>query len=278
MGRIIGKNIVGKIGNLVYRRGRKGMTIISAKAKNVRQTAETKKSAKFFGRVANVAKIVRLETDWLGQQDMTLMTRLNKEMLPIFKACYSKESETFDFSNTYFDHLNGIEFNTSSLLRAYLWKLPVFEHSSDHLKITIPELSAGSSLAFPGSASLCRLSMQPLQFDLNDGRLQVMPRMIHDIAVDQGIVPAQDFHLDLTPGTLCMVVMGLQYFSKDSGMFFSLRTEDFSPAALLYAMWNEGVFAEQISESFVTKNEDGGMTGKTVHYWEKQYQPFPIRK
>ena len=278
MGRIIGKNIVGKIGNLVYRRGRKGMTVISEKAKQVRQTPETKKSARVFGRVSNLAGVLRLQTRWLGQPDETLMTRLNKEMLSVFRACYSKKSETFDFSNTYFDHLNGIDFNTKSPLKEYLWKLPVFEHSVNQLKISIPELSTGSSLVFPNGASQCRLSIQALQFDLSGGHLKPMPRMISDINSNQGTVPAQEFHFDLSPGTLCIVALGLQYFKNQSGLYLALRTADFSPVAIVCAIWNPGVFAEVISEPVSTGNEEGGMTVGTKHYWEQRFKPFPVRK
>ena len=270
MARFNGKNISGAIGPVTFRQTKKG-GVISKRVKYVRQTNETKESANFFGRVASFAGYIRRYMSSVGHRDTAFMNRLNTEMLAILLLCYHKEEKTFNFSNNYFNRLNGMGLNSASPLAASMWPIPAVSLYKNLLTISIPELSIPANLKFPPGAGLCHLIMQLVQADLNGGHFQRTPSKVIAIPYNQRGVIAQNFTYEVAPGTLCMVAIGLRFYKMEQGMHVAMNSIDFSPAAIAFAMFNDGVFAEVIEEPFNTGTEAGRNT-----YWTKCHGGFPI--
>lgn len=273
MARFKGKFIVGSIGPVTYRRSKNG-GVISKRAKDVKQTEATKKSARFFGGVASFAKVLRLQLGNICQQDTTLMTRLNKELLAVMLNCYTKETKTYNFDNDYFSRLDGLELNADSPLREYLWTEPVVDLSENKLAIHIPELIGGVQVKFPISASHCQVQIQVMQFDLRGGHYQKSPLIGFTLEQDGVVIPAQDFLVDVVPGVLCVVGLGLRFFKAEYGMHVLLNSIELSPAALLFAKFNQGVFSEQVSKQTKTVHEDGSSEGRINIFWPHAHAGF----
>ncbi|TDO19758.1 hypothetical protein [Pedobacter duraquae] len=271
MARFNGKDIIGNVGRVTYRRGKKD-GIISSRVKDVRQTDATKKSAKFFGGVSSFAKVVRSNMNAVGQQDTTLMTRLNKEMLAVLLQCYDKETQTFNFTNSYFS-----EFNIYSPLKSYLWPLPAVSLAENRLTVNIPEFSIAENIKFPASATHCQVHIQPVQYDLNGGHVKRMAKTKMMIKRSDELFAAQDLVWDVVPGTLCVVAVGLHYFKAEEDIHIMLNTPEFSPSAFLFAEFNNGRFSQKLTE--VTKTEVAGRESiqKQV-MWADCHRGFPIKK
>ena len=270
MARFNGKNISGAVGPVTFRQTKKG-GVISKRVKKVKQTKATKNSANFFGRVASFTGHIRSDMGSVGQQDTGFMNRLNKEMLAIFLQCYNKEDKTFNFSNIYFSRLNGMDANSASPLAVWLFPLPAVSLNKNLLTVSIPEMDLPANLKFPFGASVCDLVIQPIQYDLNGGYTQRMNEKVVTIQSDHLGVIAQNYTFEVAPGTLCLIAIGLQFYKQEREKNVAMNSIDFSPAAIAFAMFNDGVFAEVIEEPFNTGTEAGRNT-----YWTKCHGGFPI--
>ncbi|RZJ86467.1 MAG: hypothetical protein EOO20_18235 [Chryseobacterium sp.] len=274
MAKFDGKHLRGLLGNLIFKKTKRG-GVVTTRGKNVRQTAATKKSANFFGRVANFSGLIRQALKAVGYPDTGFMNRLNKELLAILLQCYDKETKTFNFTNTHFSRLEGMDFNNNSLWRESLFEIPSYTKTGDQLIIRLPEMNTATSLVFPDTAEFCELYIQPIQIDLNGGHVKKMDTIQVEISKNQVVVAAQEFSINLFAGTLCLIAIGIQYYKKKSGRYIELNNIDFSPAAFAYAAFHEGVFNELVSEPFEEKQEVGIAKGKRV-YWHKSFPSFPI--
>ena len=276
MARYNGKHIIGNVGPVTYRRSKKG-GIISSRVKDVQQTEATKKSAKFFGGVASFAKVLRSNMSSVGQQDTTLMTRLNKEMLAVLLQCYDKETKTFNFQDSHFSRLNGMEFNIYSPLKSYLWPLPAVSLQRNQLTVSIPDLIVAGHIKFPAGATHCQIHIQPIQYDLDGGHVQRTAKTKMMIMRSDEHFAARDLIFDVAPGTLCVVALGLHYFRAEEEMHILLNTPDFSPSAFLFAEFDHGVFAEKLFTVTKTKSDGVDLVKKEI-FWAGCHAGFPIQK
>ncbi|TDO21414.1 hypothetical protein [Pedobacter duraquae] len=276
MAKFDGKHLRGLLGPFIFKKTKKG-SVVSTKAEKVRQTEETKKSASFFGGVASFARVLRTMMKPVGVQDTGLMNRLNKELLSVLLQCYNKPTKTFNFTNTHFKRLEGMDLNSNSLLKENLWDLPGYSKNEDQLIISVPNITPGKNLSFPNDALFCELYIQPIQIDLNGGYFKKMDAIRIEISFFDEVVSAQEFNVELFPGTLCIVAVGLNYFKKNVDRYIDLNNLDFSPAAFAYAAMHDGVFAEVVHERVTTELEEGSSVTNTV-FWSKEHQGFPIQQ
>lgn len=273
MARYKGKYLIGAIGPITLRLTKKGV-IGSIRVKDVKQTEATKRSANFFGKVVSFAGLLRANLQSLGQQDSGLMNRLNKEMMAVFQQCYNKQTGVFNFSNNYFSRLNGIDLNADSALKENLWPLPSITLRENQLTVGISDLNIAENLKFPDGATHCKLQVLPLQFDLTGGHYRKME--IRSLLVKRNNLPLQiqDFLVEVVPGTLCVIGLGLHYYKEDSGIFVMLNKPDFSPSVLIHAGFNEGTFSETLTESVRMAYADGSESIKTTTTWSGGHAGF----
>jgi len=276
MARIKGKYIIGAVGSVTYKQTKHG-GVISSRVRTVQQTDATKKSAAFFGNMSVFNKNLRVYLSAVGHQDTGLMTRLNKEMLGIISPCYDKETKVYDFSKSYFGRLNGIDLNDSSPLKDYLYPLPSCHQHENKLIVNIPEMVIHENLIFAAYASICVMQLKVIHFDLNGGYLKDVDVTRLIINSSDTMVAAQEFTFETFPGTLSVLAIGLQYYKKENGFQVALNSVDFSPSAIIFAMFSKGVFSEKIKETNLIQTEEG-MKSTRITIWDKKHSGFPFQQ
>lgn len=246
MGKFDGKQIIGVVGNLVFKKGIGHSTIIQRKPYTVKQTKNSKVSAWIFGKASSLSKMLRQEflaitSDWYDGRMVNRMNTLNRAIL---SHCYNEQTKAFVFQEDSFRRLEGFEFNVKSLFDNYFWAELRVELDGTSLKLTIPEFETNKQLKYPGKANTCKLRIAIGLYSFEQ-RLQreLLFRMI-DIDQNQAVVPEQEFVFEVPEGCFCVLGLSLEYFYQYDDVKTSLNGKTLGPAKLIYAVITPGTFVE----------------------------------
>ncbi|MBE9601774.1 hypothetical protein [Pedobacter sp. MC2016-24] len=243
MAKFDGKHVRGVIGNSVVKTGPNGQ-IIQSKPENVRQTVNTKKSARLFGQASTLSKYIRtnLRQTYDENGDMGMINRLTTLNRVLLAQCLQAETQTFIFTADSFSKLAGFEFNTRSPLANSLWVEPEMSLLNNMLQIRLPAIAIPQQLKFPVNANLCDLELEVAIFSLQPCYGKTPYRATIEIAKNQTAVPAQSWELELPEGCLAVAAIGLKYFSLYKNIKKPLNSEKFHPAGIIDAIFKPGHF------------------------------------
>ena len=238
----IGKGdlISGKLGKLIGRIV-DGEQIWQSRGQTPKQTKATKKSAALFGINSSLASYIRGTVCYNFDSDKTMISRLTSETYAIFRHCHDKGTNSFSFARNSYNRLKGFEFNVKSPLVNSLWVRPALSVADDKLIIKFPEISVPRDLRFPANAISCAPLMDIFLYTPSEGYFTFKAYDIEEISNVKGIVPAQEFKIDLPKGCICIVGLGLFYFSKQYTVKKLINSQEFSPAGICGVCINPGV-------------------------------------
>lgn len=256
MAKFDGKQIIGLIGNLVFKRGKdKKTTIVQRKGKRVRQTKATKEASSVFGKASSLAMTIREDLAALivGYYDGAMINRFTTLTREILNHCYDKETKTFTFKPDSFDRLKGFEFNSKSPLASTLWLNPTVTLHGNQLHLDIPEITIQENLKFPLSATTCEIKAVFSQIALDQALHS--PNMYQSVYIDksQKTIPAQKFKFEVPDGCLCTVGISLSFIKKQNNLMTPLNDKLFNPAAICGAIITPGVFNRPTKIDPITK-------------------------
>jgi len=237
MGKFDGKQIVGLVGPIIFKKGKNG-TIVQTKATKVNQSAATKESASIFGIASAFSKNLRVDLTNITQKfyDGGMVNRLNAQNRAIFEQCYNKDTKKFTFNETSFSRLAGFEFNLESPLINSLWATPQINISANSLTLSLPAFEVPEQLKFPNNANTCELTVF-LSLYVPDQEFRDPPAYQSiEINNDQKNVPAQEFIFEVPDGCLCIVGIKLNYFWRSQNIKTVINQKNFNPAGICAAI------------------------------------------
>jgi len=240
-----GKFLIGSIGNLTFKKNRKGQVLQRKPGKgSVKQTTATKKAALVFGKASQFAYCIRngfrqlTESNYDGQ----MINRLNKENFAILKQCYQPETESYEFKSDSFKRLNHFDFNSSSPLKDSLWVVPSVQLQHRELLIRLPEFEIPADFKFPVYSDSCDLKLRVHLFSIEKGAQQHVILDTLQIFYDQKVVPAREWKLKIPDGCICLTGLALNYYRSKDNLTIPVNRKEFNPAVILNATVSEGEF------------------------------------
>ena len=223
-----------------------GNTIVSKKPGKgtMKQTADTKKSAAFFGLCSNLGGIVRATLDGCMFPDRYMSNRVTVALRSAYARCYHQKTDTYIFGSDSFDGLTGLEFNIKSKMSDYFWPKPALSLEDDNLVLRIPEIKVLRQLKFPKGATLCEPNLFICLFSPEAGYWTGYYFKTSKINKTDDIIPAQEFKLHVPKGCVCLSAISTRYFSvsEDLKTPFNISVK-FDPASIYSAIVNPGIFS-----------------------------------
>lgn len=244
MAKFDGKQIIGLIGNLVFKKGRGKTTIIQTKAEKVNQTSANKVAGATFGKASKLAKTIRTDLTILvdDHYDGTMVNRFNTLNRELLAQCYSKDTQHFTFKQDSFDRLQGFEFNSKSPLARSLWVKPEVSLEGNQLQLSLPEINIPDQLKFPSNANTCEIRIAVAMLVLDQALNHHEQYQSIEVTKDQGMIPAQRLIFEVPDGCLCVVAMNLHFTRKYEHMQTVLNDKLFNPTAICGAIITPGTF------------------------------------
>lgn len=245
MAKFDGKQIIGLLGGLVFKKGTGNTTIVSTKAETVKQTKATKEAGKVFGKASTLAKTMRMDLfqaihdDWY---DGKMINRLNNLTRGMLYQCYDKGTKKFNFKQDSFERLQGFEFNANSPITRNLWVNPELDLRGNQLTVRIPEMKIPEHLKFHASANTCEIRVVLAMYVLEQALHHYPQLQSLEVKVNQEIVTAQEFNFEVPEGCLCIVGMNLFYTSRHENIQTVVNNKSFNPAAICGAILTPGTF------------------------------------
>ena len=254
-----GKNFSGLVGNTVLRDDN-GKQILQLAPVHVRQTEETKKSATQFGRASRIANIMRTRLHYSYKHyDRGMVNRFNKVMNSILSDCFDKNTEIYTFAPNSFERLVGLEFNDKSRLVDNLLVKVTGKIEENKLIITIPDIAVTAQLKFPIRATHCKPVISICLFSPETSLHKKKVIDLDLIKKVKEIRPAQELTVEAPEGTLCVVAVGLKYYSIYNDVQTPVIDKTFDPAGVCIALVNAGTFSV---DSVATE----------IKIWEKNWE------
>lgn len=250
MARLIGKFIIGSIGNVTYKKRRK-QQILSAKAVTVKQTKATKSAAGIFGKASSLSYRFRSRIDYIqhSHHDGGMVNRLTKTNSLILRQCFDPKTKLFQFKRDSFDLLKGFDFNTDSPFRKYWWTVPEVHLKNQQLSIRIPEFSVVEALKFPEDATSCTITfvinLYSLDKSLKHIYLKKLALETLTINADQTSFTGQEWLFDIPEGCIILCAAGIRYYKQRQDTQFLLNHKTLNPTCLLNILVNEGTFTSK---------------------------------
>ncbi|MCD0486650.1 hypothetical protein LPB86_00300 [Pedobacter sp. MC2016-14] len=238
------KLVSGSIGPTVYKSWR-GKQVLSSQPDSPKQTKATKQRAGVFGKASRVAKLIRDNMNCFMFYDPTMINRFNAPIIDVLNHCFDEKTGSFTFERDSFLRLNGFEFHLQSLLINSLFVQPVVTLENDTLTLKIPEIYIQNQLKFPADATHCTIKVAFSLYAMEKGMETYVNYQTSEISKEQEVVPATEFSVAIPKGTLGVVGLGLQYYSKSAGMTTLINNKTFEPAAICSALVNSGIFSEE---------------------------------
>jgi len=238
MGKFDGKQIVGLVGGLIFKKGKNKKTIVQTKAAKVKQSAATKESANIFGIASAFSRNLRIDLTSITQKfyDGGMVNRLTTQNRAIFEQCYNKDTKKFDFNKDSFNRLAGFEFNLESPLIDSLWVTPQVALTGNNLTLSLPTFEVPRQLKFPDNANRCELTVF-LSFYILDQELHTSPAYQSiEINNDQKSVAAQEFTFEVPDGCLCIAGIQLNYFWFSQNITTVINHKNLNPAGICAAI------------------------------------------
>lgn len=243
MARAKGKFIVRPIGAHIYRID-EGKQIVQIKPYQVHQTEATKRSASLFGKASKLALRVRdLMNCCYDNYDRRMSNRSTSVLRHILSNSYNESTDTFHFVRNSFNRLVGFEFNIKSLLVNYISILPVINLQDNKLFIHFPEIEIPVQLKFPTRATSCQPNLAVGLFSPETGYYWRKHFETAELSNKAGIYPGQDFEIDVPEGTICIVGLGLTYYTNLKTAKIIVNNNLLDPAGICAAFFNQGVFS-----------------------------------
>lgn len=245
MAKFDGKQIIGVVGNLVFKKGRKGKTtIVQTKPQHVKQTANTKVTANLFGKGSTLGKAIRydlyeLTGDFYDGGAINRMNKLNREIL---EQCYNKDTKEFTFNQNSFSRLAGFEFNEESPLSKSLWADPQVDLNGNQFTLSLPTFEIPEQLKFPAGSNTCEITVAIAFYNLEQGLRKPAKQQILEVSTKEPHVPAHNFTFEVPDGCLCIIGIRLNYYSLYNNIKTVKNNQKFNPAALCGAVITPGVF------------------------------------
>jgi len=237
----------GKIGKVIKRRYKKMIILQEAPGKGgVRQTEDTKRSASAFGQVSSWGAMIRESFTPLimGYYDTVMTSRLTGYLNMYLKGCYNREDKTWNFEKNTLKALEGFEFNIDSTVRNSFFVTPEYSLDNNQLTIKYPEFVVGKNFKFPKDASSAEITIMVAEFNLEKSlrSTKVKTESIEFTSYENPNIAATEFTFEVTEGCLCIASVGVKYFKRSAKWALLKNTKDFSPAAIICALFNVGDF------------------------------------
>ncbi|RZK53721.1 MAG: hypothetical protein EOO91_17165 [Pedobacter sp.] len=247
-----GKNLKGSLGNLSFRPLRDGLSSVQTKPGkgNVKQTANTKKSASLFGSlVSPFAKHIRFHFKGLVNEysDRQMVNRINSAISIIINQHLEPDGKIV-FNAESFNRLKGLEFNTNSPLVDSLLTMPKISFEDDKVHITIPSFKVAKNIKFPEDTYQVSMQIQPVFFKLSRALAFRAAHQSIDLEKTQGMTAEQTFSYDFPAGSVCIFALSLT-FSTNRTIF---NKKVFNPAGIFAASYKEGIVDDEIEEGWYT--------------------------
>ncbi len=247
MGKFDGKQIVGVVGNLVFKKGADGkMTIVQSKPFQIKQTKGTKKTASVMGNASTLSAAIRRSLGGLFGKNYqgSVVNELNKANQTILGHCFNKDTETYTFQQDSFHNLAGFEFNSKSPLSAYLWVQPYLRFQDNTIILTIPAFEVPAQIKMPREANGFQLCAQIGQYALYESKKWGQNYFSFEVEPGQTHVPEQQISFNVQPGCLCVVGLGINYYKINNQYRTPLNDKELNPAAIVDAIIIPGEFVE----------------------------------
>ncbi len=244
-----GKNFRGSIGNISFRKLDENTTSVQSNPGkgNVKQTANTKKSASLFGRlISPFAKHIRFNLKNLSNDlaDRHMVNRMNAAISIIINQHLAYNGEIV-FKADSFNRLIGFEFNTNSLLGNSLLQLPKVTYEADQVNISFPSFSVSKNIRFPDQTDKVLLQLQPVFFNLSKGFGFKGETAYLDLQ-QRTTTTEQVFSYHLPADTICIIGLGLLFSSSR----VTANDKKFNPAGIFAAHYQEGHSDDSIREGW----------------------------
>ena len=244
MGKFDGKQITGLIGNLVFKKGRNGITIVQKGPHPGKQTQASKTTANIFAKASTLSKAIRTDLSLLFRDfyDGAMVNRLTKQNREILEQCYNKATKQYTFNEDSFSRLAGFEFNAKSPLAKSLWVEPQLTLAGNQLSLSLPAMEINAQLKFPASCNFCEITVALAFYNLEQGVHKSRVFQLLEINTDQPLVPAHNFTFEVPDGCLCVMGMKLGYSSLKDNIRVIKNNKEFNPAGLCGAIITPGEF------------------------------------
>lgn len=244
MGKFDGKQIIGMVGGLVFKKGRNGKTIIQSGGGPVKQTKATKTASGIFGKASTLSKAIRVDLSVLinGFYDGAMVNRLNTQNREILEQCYDKDTKQYTFKADSFSRLAGFEFNAKSPLSKNLWVEPQLTLTGNQLTLSLPAMEINEQLKFPVPCNVCEIKVALAFYNLEQGVHKQSVFQVLEVHTDQPLLPAHDFTFEVPDGCLCVMGMKLGYATLKDNIKIIKNNKAFNPAGLCGAVVTPGEF------------------------------------
>jgi hypothetical protein len=233
----------GSIGKVTYKQTKGGITA-GTKVEKVKQTKETKKLSSVFGAVSHFCGNLRYAMSNISDHtDADMVTRVTKEVGSIFRHAYDKKTESYYFETNDFNRLTGLDLNINSPFKNSLWIPPTVELASDNiLSVKLPALRIPHHLNFLKDATECQIKIEVFVISLADGYIRDAQFKILEIQATQKTLPAQEWLFEVAEGCVCVVGIGLNYYSITGRYLEKLNSLEHNPAQIVGAVLTPGTF------------------------------------
>ncbi|RZK58105.1 MAG: hypothetical protein EOO91_08895 [Pedobacter sp.] len=245
-----GKNFRGSLGHLSFRRYDETTSTVSQKPGkgNVKQTANTKKSASLFGSlVSPFAKHIRFHFKGLVNDfdDRQMVNRMNSAISIIVNQHLELDGKIV-FNTESFNRLKGFEFNTNSLLVDSLLLMPRVAYEDEKVNITIPSFKVSKNIRFPENTDKVSIQIQPVFFNLGKALGFRAQTQYIDLEKGQGVTAEQTFSYDFPIGSFYIFGLSLLFSSNKT----TVNDKKFNPAGIFAAGFKEGIADDTVPEGW----------------------------
>ncbi|WP_324758363.1 hypothetical protein [Sphingobacterium thalpophilum] len=233
--------IRGLVGPLVNRKvGNKNY--LQSRPYRVRQTDDTKKAGKDFGKVSRTGAMLRMMFGAIHQElhDGQMGNRLNRQIYRTLKTNLASDRGSRTLSNCVLDRMVNFQFNENCNMQDYLFVDPTVVLNKKHeLKISFPEFNIGRALALPKNCNAVVLKFHAYSFDFDeiDHKEIKDVEWEYDFSSSQDSIPARTLTIRCKDysGSSIMVGFTILYLEKGIRRSNVLNEADFSPATILAA-------------------------------------------
>ena len=247
MARFDGKKIRGIVGDVVFKDSEDGKsTIVQAAPVKVRLSKGSKGSNKKFGQASVLAGVIRKRMEQITQtfHDTKMALRSDAIIRDILNKCFDKNTKTYHFPDDCFKPLVGFEFNKKSLVTNSLYVTPEVSLNGNQISVNLPEIQLKKQLKFPKGSNCCEINVIVSFIALEKGMIKSNAAQSIEVESDVEVLPAQEFTFDVPDGVLCVVGLGLTYFSKTNNVKTLMISKAFKPANVCGTCLTPGVFVD----------------------------------
>ena len=224
-----------------------GKQILTMKAAPgiMKQTVETKKAAKVFGKVSSLEKEFRktLDAQYAGLFTRETGNEIRGRLNFALHCSRLRLTGGYKFKRKSLAGLAGTEFNSKSTVRSLLSSLPEVKLKHNVLSVSLSKQVFPAVFKFPLKTITCEIVVGVSFFRLEDG-LKVDLAEMQSMVVNKGAgapIP-NTFKFDVPPGTLCLVSLFLNYSIDNRGGGRLLKDHTFSPGCFCAAIITPGKY------------------------------------